>query len=364
MFLILYDKYFGFGEKMKKILHLFRAEKFTEAFIDLMKKFQEEHFFWVFGEELLDEQAEYLNSENVKYYPRIDIKMNKCSTKNELQQYDLIVYHGVFDKAIVEYFYIHKEFLKKLALYFWGGDKEHISEWKKEKRYIVKNAAAIVTIIPQDYWELKKYCKLKGKFFCARYNGNTTFEAIDKIANINKVAPEVINIQVGNSATETNNHINILRNLSKFKEEDIKVYVPLSYGDMDYAEKVIRCGEKVLGDKFIPIQQFMPFVEYCRFMCNMDVGIFDMKRQQAMGNIIALMYIGRKVFFNRESLLWDFFSNDLGCIVSDTTQISKINIKEFVGFSEKDMLFNRAKVREKFSEEESIRAWKTLYDSF
>ena len=77
MFLILYDKYFGFGEKMKKILHLFRAEKFTEAFIDLMKKFQEEHFFWVFGEELLDEQAEYLNSENVKYYPRIDIKMNK-----------------------------------------------------------------------------------------------------------------------------------------------------------------------------------------------------------------------------------------------------------------------------------------------
>ena len=63
-------------------------------------------------------------------------------------------------------------------------------------------------------------------------------------------------------------------------------------------------------------------------------------------------------------MLWDFFSNDLGCIVSDTTQISKINIKEFVGFSEKDMLFNRAKVREKFSEEESIRAWKTLYDSF
>lgn len=351
---------------MKKILHLFRTEKFTEAFINLMKNFQEEHFFWIFGEYFPNDDTEYLKSENVKYYPRIDIKMNKRSTEHELQQYDLIVYHGVFDDPIIEYFYTHKRSLKKLALYFWGGDKESINEWKKEKRYVVKNAAAIVTIIPQDYWDLKKYFKLKGKYFCASCSdGNTTFDVVDKVADLDKKDNDtIINIQVGNSATKTNNHINILKKISKFKDENIKVYVPLSYGDMDYAEKVITYGRELLGDKFIPVQQFMPFEEYCRFMRKMNIGIFDMKRQQAMGNIIVLMYIGCKMYFNTESMLWDFFTKDLGCNISDIAQICKMNIKEFVEFSEKDMLFNRARVCEKFSVEETIRAWKRVYDSF
>lgn len=349
---------------MKKILHLFRVEKFTEAFIKLMKKLQEEHIFWVFGEDLIDNQTEYLKLENVKYYPRIDIKMNKRSTENELQQFDLIVYHGVFDDSIIEYFYTHKQFLKKLALYFWGGDKEFINKWKKEKKYVVKNAAAIITIIPQDYWELKKSCKLKGKAFCAQYNDGVTFEILDKILNMANSDDVVINIQVGNSATETNNHLNILKNLSKFKKENIKVYVPLSYGDMDYADKVITYGKEMLADKFVPIQQFMSFEEYLMFMSKMDVGIFDMKRQQAMGNIVALMYIGSKLYLNRESLMWNFFSKDLDCIISDSTQISKMSMKEFVQFSEKDKLYNRPRIREKFNIEESIRTWKRVFDSF
>ena len=349
---------------MKKILHLFRTEKPTQAFIDLMEKFQEEHLFWVFGEYFPDNQVGYLKEENVKYYPRIDIKMNKRSTEHELQQYDVIVFHGVFEDSIIEYFYENKKFLNKLVLYFWGGDKEFINNWKKEKKYIVKNAAAIVTIIPQDYWDLKKYLKLKGKYFCARYNGEPTLKVMDKTVDIAEKDGAVINIQLGNSATETNNHLNILKTISKYKDENIKVYVPLSYGDMDYAKKVIMYGKEILGEKFIPIQQFMLYEEYCRFMSKMDVGIFDMKRQQAMGNIVALLQAGCKLYFNSESLLWDFFAKDLGCIVSDISQIYGMSINEFAQFTQKDILFNRARIRDKFSEDESIRAWKKIYDSF
>lgn len=349
---------------MKKILHLFRIEKFTARFIDLMNEFQEEHFFWVFGEELLNDSAEYLKYANVRYYPRIDIKMNKQSTYDELRKYDLIVYHGVFDDSVIQFFYNHKEILKKLALYFWGGDKEFIREWGKGKKYVVKNAAAIVTIIPQDYWELKKYYNLKGKFFCAGYNSNNIFNTLINISSQAKPQNTVINIQVGNSATTTNNHINILKNLSKFKEEDINVYVPLSYGDKKYAEKVIMYGKEILGDKFIPIQHFMPFEEYCKYLYKMDVGIFDIKRQQAMGNIVSLMHMGCKIYLNPESMMWDFFSKDLGCAVSDASQICKMNIKEFAAFSEKDVILNRNRIRKKYSVEESIRDWKKVYDFF
>ena len=60
---------------------------------------------------------------------------------------------------------------------------------------------------------------------------------LNLISRIKKSPPkdekQIINILIGNSATETNNHIEVLDLLSKFKNEDIKIYVPLSYGDME-----------------------------------------------------------------------------------------------------------------------------------
>ena len=46
-------------------------------------------------------------------------------------------------------------------------------------------------------------------------------------------------IQVGNSATNTNNHIDVLKTLEKYKCENIKIFLPLAYGEQEYAEEVI-----------------------------------------------------------------------------------------------------------------------------
>ena len=100
----------------KRILHLFRCEKFTEGFIDLMNSESEfEHVFWVYGENypLIQNKLSYFKETNVKYYPRIDIKLNKCSTFKQIQRFDLIIYHGVFDEIIINYFFKYKFLLKK-----------------------------------------------------------------------------------------------------------------------------------------------------------------------------------------------------------------------------------------------------------
>ncbi len=327
---------------------------------------EERHEFWVYGENYLDDNCHYLKLENVKYYPRIDIKINKKSTEGELQRYDLIFYHGVFEDFLIEYFYTHKTLLKKLILYFWGGDKEALPyNWRerKRKKYVVENSAAVVTLIPQDYLDLKEQYHIRGKNFCARYNDIKIFDMITEISNMPKTAQGVINIQVGNSATTTNNHLEVLSLLSKFKDENIRIYIPLSYGEQSYAEEVIRYGKDVFGDKCIPIQQYMSFEEYYKLNHKMHIGIFNMKRQQAMGNINALMQFGCKIYLKKDFLLWDFFAKDLGCAVGEIGEISNMDFKKFIEFPEKDKLYNKMQCRESFSCEESMKEWKAIFDS-
>ena len=54
-------------------------------------------------------------------------------------------------------------------------------------------------------------------------------------------------ILVGNSATPSNNHIEIFKELQHVALDGRKVIVPLSYGEEDYAVGVVEAGEEVVG---------------------------------------------------------------------------------------------------------------------
>lgn len=351
---------------MKKILHLFRIEKFTESFIELMRdNTLFEHTFWVYGNEYLYDLygMNYLKRANVKFLPRLDIKMNKKSTEKQLQSYDLIVYHGVFDNIIINYFYNHRNLLEKLALYFWGGDKVLLGNRKDKlcKKYVIRKAAVIITIIPQDYLDIKKKYHPIGKHFCAGYFDSSALEFMEIVQNLPRENNEIVNIQIVNSATETNDHINMLNILSKFKNENIKIYLPLSYGDVEYANKVIKYGENIFGDKLVPIREFMPLKEYCLFINKIDIAIFNMIRQQALGNIYLLLQSGCKLFFNSQGLLWDFFKQDVKCSVARTEEINEMTFMQFVDFSEENKQMNRLQVLKSFSKNNSIKQWENIF---
>jgi hypothetical protein len=72
--------------------------------------------------------------------------------------------------------------------------------------------------------------------------------------------------------------------------------VPLSYGDQTHAKKVIEQGNDWFGEKFFPMSSFMPFDQYLEFLKSIDIAIFNHKRQQAMGNIITLLGMGKTVY--------------------------------------------------------------------
>lgn len=132
------------------------------------------------------------------------------------------------------------------------------------------------------------------------------------------------NILVGNSAAPENNHIelfNILRdNVDLYAR---KVIVPLSYGNELYREKVIAVGEKMFGDSFVPLVNFLAKDAYEKLLDSCGYVLMNHLRQQGMGNILIMLMKGAKVFMNPQSPAF-------GWLVSKGVEIH--SIKELEGY--------------------------------
>ena len=159
-----------------------------------------------------------------------------------------------------------------------------------------------MTYIKGDYDLAVKIYKSKAAFHhCIMYPSNVYYD-IDFSRNFNET--KYTRVLVGNSASLTNNHLEIFDKLKK--HDNIVVFTPLSYGDLDYREKVISEGRKIFKERFMPITDFMTSDKYNKFLFSMDIAIFNHKRQEAMGNTITLLGMGKKVFIRDDITTWVF----------------------------------------------------------
>ena len=130
-----------------------------------------------------------------------------------------------------------------------------------------------------------------------------------------------LNILVGNSASQTNNHIDIFHMLAKHDLGSRKVIVPLSYGDRDYRRNLIACGSDILGHAFMPLVDFLPLDQYCSIVGSCNVVVMNQLRQQALGNIGAALYQGAHVFLDPISPVYRFFRQK-GAFVRSTHDLA------------------------------------------
>ncbi|EKO3899249.1 TDP-N-acetylfucosamine:lipid II N-acetylfucosaminyltransferase, partial [Vibrio metschnikovii] len=166
-----------------------------------------------------------------------------------------------------------------------------------------------------DYEKAQKWYGATGKLYeCIMYKSNIykgTALTENDFKHVSKV-----NIQVGNSADPTNNHEQIFNELSKLDviNKVEKIYCPLSYGNLVYAQHIKELGIKMFGEKFYPLMNFMPLHDYEAILDNIDIAIFAHERQQAMGNTINLLGRGKKVYMRDDTSSYALF-NKLGVIV-------------------------------------------------
>lgn len=314
-----------------KIVHCMHAEKFIEPFIEFVTN------------NLDSTRNVYLIRESdkfpIKIKPNIHIVTEQAGFFTNIFLYvrwlnlaEKIIFHGLFHKELFMILFVQPWLLKKSYWIIWGGDlyrkkyqqrrlKSYIFE--VVRAFVFKRMGHFVTHVRGDYELVKSWYGANGEYHeCLMYPSNLYKEYI-----IPPKVGEVINILVGNSATHTNNHLEIFQKISTFKNSNIMVYCPLSYGSpTNNAAYIAKLGKEMFGDKFIPLLEFMPFEKYLELLGQIDIAVFAHKRQQAMGNMITLLGLGKKVYMRTDVSSWTLFSQ-LELSISDVAQfdISTLN---------------------------------------
>lgn len=117
------------------------------------------------------------------------------------------------------------------------------------------------------------------------------------------------NILAGNSASPTNNHIELFHALKEqVNLRGRSVIVPLSYGDVTYRGIILAEGKKILGDNFVPLTEYMPKDKYIETIRSCGFFAMNHMRQQAVGNVCIAMLMGAKIYLNDNSPLYQWLN--------------------------------------------------------
>lgn len=346
----------------KKTIHIMPMDKFTIPFIEFINKnYPDSHVFFIRSKkEAADKQYQ-----NVKYIEDVSKKEIVDAIKGSKE---LVIHYFSLDFAL-KYIFPYFGVLKKTCWIIWGRDLYVYNDYRKTIRgkaynfatsVFVKKMAGIAVFASKDVDYAQNWLGFKGESIDILYPSTIKKEEIEKIIS-EKKSHDGINVVLGNSATMTNCHEEVLEYLKAFKEDNVKVYVPLSYGDKEYKDCIVKQGKAWLGEKFIPITEFMDPFSYVKMLSEMDVAIYNNDRQQATGNIEILSYLGAKVFLKKDYPLWNFYVDRQELPFFAVEDIKKMSIEEFVNYSESDKANNFSYFSRIWDEQVLLDVWEKVW---
>lgn len=147
----------------------------------------------------------------------------------------------------------------------------------------------------------------------------------DYIHNVINKKIDGDSILVGNNATYTNNHFEVFKLLKSFKSIDYskrKVIVPLSYGKSCYKNLIKIKGDNIFGASFEPLLKFLPYDEYITKLSSCGYLIMNHKRQQAVGIIILMMYLGSRIFLRNDCSTYLHFKRS-GAVINTIEELAR-----------------------------------------
>ena len=153
-----------------------------------------------------------------------------------------------------------------------------------------------------DYFQpvvLKEYSMMcQNEFFRAK---EFYYKPLGRSLEIRDMVASTGHILLGNSATPTNNHLDVLEVVKACKQDSQKIIIPLSYGNKRYTEWL---KPQIQGDDIMPLYDFLPRDEYFKIVEGCSYAVIGTIRQQAMGNISFALSKGIKVFLYKDSVAY------------------------------------------------------------
>lgn len=320
---------------------------------------KDDHVFVTGGKKVYEAAKEF---SNVIYDENGKNLINKYAPQG-----DWIIIHGHL--PVIEGIRIKNIYLKKIILRFWGGS----IGYKYKKGSPFKNVVK----------------KVLNKLYIGNVSHFAGFGIANKVdkVTIRKTLPDMplfeipygmgkreeilelvkdekpcdgINVLVGHNAWDHDNHIEILKKLAKYGDE-IKIYVPLSYGNENYRMKVEKYIENNNPGNITIVKEFMPYDEYVKFLNKMDIAIFDGDRSYALGNIAVLLLLKKELFVNRNGVIKEAFDEDSiphKCV----DEIDDMELNDFIKDIEYPESMGESMLP--YDRERAVRAWKTLFKKF
>ena len=342
-------------------VHVMPKEKFSKGFVAFTNTaFPDSNIYFIlYGPERIGYETPDAN--NVIFVDDFKSVSLDEANKKILRECSLIVLNWVEWRLAVKLYRYHK----KTAFLFWGGDLEGaLSNGAKSlsrlsKSLLVRRASSIITLIPGDLANVELLTAKHGNWYLASIYDET--ECIENRRFFDEWKEcKPIRVLVGNSATPSNRHKEIFRLLSEYKNEEIEVLVPLSYGCESYRNEVLQSGRELLGATFRPILDYMNREQYRELLSTISVGVFNHNRQQGLGNIQLLMGNGAKIFIADDGPMWKDFAEE-GRIVYPTRLIETMSFADFVEYSEDEAIVNFQFVCRSALYGKSVSEWQKIY---
>lgn len=190
--------------------------------------------------------------------------------------------------------------------------------------------------MPQESEFSKEYLKLNFKWLPYNY-----YSIKETVRDLCSKRAEGKNIFLGNSCTYNNNHLDIIWKLRSLVSKDQKVITPLSYGYIGIRKYILYFGNLLLGDSFVPLIDYLSLDEYNTKMLSCSVMIQYLGSPGAQGNIITGLWLGMRVYLNKNSIMYEFFKSLGVHIYSVEDDLNKSNQNLFSPLSESEIIHNR-----------------------
>lgn len=344
-----------------KPVHLMMMEKFTEPYIrDINRLFAiKDNDFIIYGGPIHKGIELHCFKEKNVWTSMNGGVFQKEKYRNFLLSHKMIIIHGLFEEGIISNWARDQELLSKTYVFLYGAypSKERVEN--VNYHYILQNAAGIINIYRSEQKIVEDLYHPKGKMFSAFYLAAPYFG----LQNVKRVSQDGVIIQIGNSASESMEHMKLIKMLEKYKKEKIKVYAPLSYGNQEYADQVEKYGRKILGDKFIAIRGFMPKQKYIEFVLQINIAIFGTKIQQASDNMDMNLWAGNCLYLYSDSTMAKVYEKEIGCKIKYIENIERTEFEEFKSWKEKEGQLNSERIEKFYSDENFVDKWKLIFNS-
>lgn len=288
--------------------------------------------------------------ESIIFLPKDSLKNNIKYIYNLYRNSDYIIAYGLFCglRPLIPIAFDSK-IAKKFAWIEWGGD---LYLWKKSVKnpkdiitnYINKRVRACADPVGLCFEDdIKVYRKYFGNkndtLFTPLISHRNIIDVIEQSKPKNFIRDGKIRIQVGHNAFQFGNHIHILDMLERFKNQNIQLILPMAYGmgginggrfgGIHYKKAVFSTAKYIFEDKAVLFSKGIPLNNFYSYLWNIDIVVLDLYRQAGLGNILPLLYMNKKVFLPRDTIMYKFFM-EKGIRVYDTNEIPNMTYEEFI----------------------------------